>query len=96
VKLTHSQEEVFIEIADQGPGIPAEVQKRMFDPYFQAPLEANERGTGFLGIGLTIAKEVVEAHNGNIAFKPNHPNGAIFTVALPRVHLAGSLPGALS
>jgi two-component system sensor histidine kinase CiaH len=62
----------------------------MFDPYFQAADPAEGKVTGFLGIGLTIAKEVVEAHNGAIKFTPNIPHGAIFIVSLPRVHLAGA------
>jgi two-component system, NtrC family, sensor histidine kinase KinB len=93
VTIRHSDTEIFIEMADQGPGIPAEIQKRMFDPYFQAATDVGEgKSTGFLGIGLTIAREVVEAHNGTIKFSPNTPTGAIFTVSLPMVHLAGLLP----
>jgi PAS domain S-box-containing protein len=92
VTLRQTVDEIFIEIADQGPGIPSDVQKRMFDPYFQAVTEAPDGNTtGFLGIGLTIAKEVVEAHNGSLKFSPNVPHGAIFTVVLPRVNLAGTL-----
>ncbi len=93
VTLKNSDSEIFIEMADQGPGIPPEIQKRMFDPYFQAATDiGEEKTTGFLGIGLTIAREVVEAHNGTIKFSPNIPTGAIFTVSLPLVHLAGLLP----
>ncbi len=93
IRVTLSENEIFIEMSDQGPGIPPEVQKRMFDPYFQAATNLGEgKSTGFLGIGLTIAREVVEAHNGTIKFTPNTPTGAIFTVSLPRVHLAGLLP----
>ena len=66
-----------------------EVQKRMFDPYYQAATDLGEgRNTGFLGIGLTIAKEVVEAHNGTIKFSPNIPHGAVFTVSLPKIETA--------
>ena len=91
VILKQSNDEIFVEIADEGPGIPPEVQKRMFDPYYQASEPGDGKATGFLGIGLTIAKEVVEAHNGSIKFTPNVPHGAIFTVSLPRIHLAGVL-----
>lgn len=88
VSLSQTEAEVLIEIADQGPGIPIEVQKRMFEAYYQAPNETGEeRSTGFLGIGLTIAREVVEAHNGMIKFTSNFPTGAIFRVSLPRLHL---------
>ena len=92
VILKQTSEEIFVVISDEGPGIPADVQKRMFDPYFQAQTEAGDgKSTGFPGICLTIAKEVVEAHNGSIRFSPNVPHGAMFTVTLPRLHMAGAL-----
>ncbi|MGZ3699240.1 MAG: sensor histidine kinase, partial [Bdellovibrionota bacterium] len=64
------------------PGISEDVQKRMFDPYFQgeSPYPATK---GFLGLGLTITKEVVEAHDGQIEYFPRHPSGSVFRIRLP-------------
>jgi two-component system, NtrC family, sensor histidine kinase KinB len=73
---------ITIEIRDEGPGIPAAVRMKMFDPYYQAPTgEASP--TGFLGLGLTIAKEVVEAHQGKIEYLPGTPKGSTFRITLP-------------
>lgn len=91
-----STESIQIEIIDEGPGIAPDIQKRMFEPYFQGPVERVKKdpsqaalpsGTsaGFLGLGLTIAKEVVEAHEGKIDYVANKPHGSIFRITLPSV-----------
>lgn len=74
-----------IDIVDEGPGIPEEIQTRMFEPYYQAPHGTSGTSTGFLGLGLTIAKEVVEAHEGKIEYFLNKPHGSIFRIKLPTV-----------
>ena len=73
------------QVTDVGPGIPEEVQKRMFEPYFQGPAgEYCKLGTpGFMGLGLTIAKEITEAHDGKIEYYRLKPTGSCFRVLLP-------------
>ena len=69
---------VIIDIADEGCGIPPEVQKRLFDPFFTT----KEAGTG---LGLPIAARIMEKHGGIIEYqtRPNH--GTIFSLVLPPV-----------
>ena len=80
-----STEYFHMDIVDEGPGIPEEVQKRMFEPYYQAPHGTSGASTGFLGLGLTIAKEVVEAHEGVLEYHMNKPHGSVFRIKLPMV-----------
>jgi signal transduction histidine kinase len=68
-----------IEISDQGPGVPAELAERIFDSRFQVKPD----GKGF-GLGLAIAKAIVEAHGGSISVKAGQPTGATFAVTLPK------------
>ena len=77
--------EVLIEISDEGPGIPTEIQQRVFEPYFQAAPKDGVKTSGFLGLGLTITKEVVEAHHGKIEYISQKPRGSIFRITLPPV-----------
>jgi signal transduction histidine kinase len=72
---------VELRVEDQGPGIPADIEKRMFEPYFQGP--ADSQSAGLLGLGLTIAKEVVEAHEGAIEYYRAEPRGSVFRILLP-------------
>ena len=66
-----------ITVADNGPGIPAALRARIFEPYFTT----KPTGTG-LGVGLAVSLGIVEAHGGTLAVD-SPARGAMFTVALP-------------
>jgi signal transduction histidine kinase len=67
---------VRIAIADSGPGIPAEIRDRLFQPFFTT----KARGTG---LGLATAKRLVDAHRGTIALDCPPLGGTTVTVGLP-------------
>ncbi|MCA0318035.1 MAG: PAS domain S-box protein [Proteobacteria bacterium] len=67
-----------LQIADNGPGVPAQLAERIFEPYFTT----KPAGVG-TGIGLSICKTVVESHGGTISHAAAPGGGAIFTVSLP-------------
>jgi signal transduction histidine kinase len=67
---------VVIEVEDNGPGIPAEVQDRLFDPFFST----KENGTG---LGLAIAAKIVDKHEGALVFETQQGHGTTFGVVLP-------------
>ncbi len=68
--------EVFIEVADTGHGIKKEDIPFIFERFYKAH-------PGGLGLGLTIAKELAEAHDGRIEVKSEYEKGSIFTVYIP-------------
>ena len=74
----------FLELAiqDEGAGIPEGAQQRVFDRFYRLD-EARSRDSGGFGLGLPIAKWVVEAHEGTINVKTSFPTGAIFCIKLP-------------
>jgi signal transduction histidine kinase len=76
---SYSEHRTYVEvsIADTGPGIPREMQERVFHPFFTT----NRNGTG---LGLAIAKRILTAHKGNIRLT-SFPGGTIFYVELPAV-----------
>ena len=65
-----------LQVADNGPGIPADVRLRIFEPYFST----RKSGTG---LGLAIAHTIVSEHGGTIRCRDNQPTGTVFTVELP-------------
>jgi PAS domain S-box-containing protein len=72
-----------VTVGDNGPGIPAEMLSQIFE-MFQQVDSSPERSHGGLGIGLTLAKELVERHGGRIAARSDGPGkGAEFEVQLP-------------
>jgi signal transduction histidine kinase len=72
------QSMVTIDIADTGKGIPPEVEKRIFDPFFST----KEGGTG---LGLAIASRIIEKHGGFIHYSTEPNRGTTFSLVLPRV-----------
>jgi PAS domain S-box-containing protein len=72
---------IYVEFTDQGPGVPEAVRGQIFEPFFRGPGQA---GTGgLLGLGLSIAREVAEAHGGKIAHLPGKESGSTFQITLP-------------
>ncbi|MEP0545565.1 MAG: ATP-binding protein [Rhodothermales bacterium] len=73
---------VRIEVTDHGPGIPAAFHSRLFDPFAQADSSStrNKEGTG---LGLNIAKSLVELHGGRIGFETEIGVGTTFHIDLP-------------
>ena len=69
---------VVVSVIDFGQGIPAEGLARVFDPFFTT----KEQG---MGVGLSIARTIVEAHRGRIWAEHRPGGGAVFHVSLPRV-----------
>jgi two-component system sensor kinase FixL len=76
VRLWADGQQAVIEVADRGPGIPAEVRERLFEPF----VTTKRAGTG---LGLAIARRVVEAHGGRISAEPRDGGGAVFRIVLP-------------
>ncbi|MGE3540461.1 MAG: ATP-binding protein [Candidatus Tectimicrobiota bacterium] len=73
---------VVIQVADTGKGLPSEDVQRIFDKFYQSPYHRQEHRQG-TGLGLTIAKYIVEAHGGSIWAESQLGEGTTFTLALP-------------
>jgi two-component system C4-dicarboxylate transport sensor histidine kinase DctB len=69
--------EVWMRVRDNGPGIPPEIQEKIFRPFFTS----KETGTG---LGLPLTRKVIEAHNGEIELTSVPGEGAEFVVTLPK------------
>jgi signal transduction histidine kinase len=77
-------ENLVVEVLDQGPGIPAEEQPLIFEDFFRGRNAGQASGSG---LGLSIAKKIVEAHRGEIWVESPYAegrSGTRFTVTIPR------------
>jgi two-component system sensor histidine kinase KdpD len=75
---------VRVAVADRGPGVAREQAQRLFEPYYRAPASAGSGKDG-VGLGLSIVKSIVEAHNGQVGVESRRGGGARFWFELPTV-----------
>lgn len=75
--------QIAIDVIDQGVGIPQAEQQRIFAPFYRLEIEGETHLFPGLGIGLTLARFVVERHQGQILVKSQPGQGSTFTVLLP-------------
>jgi two-component system sensor kinase FixL len=80
----HGMAEVIV--ADTGPGIPPELADRLFQPF------VTTKATG-MGLGLSICREIVEAHDGRLSAAPGSSGGTVFRVTLPIAHPEEAVDG---
>ena len=81
LSLSHTTQHAVIRVADHGPGVPPELQERIFEPFYRLP-GATERDGG-VGLGLALVKSIAQRHGGR-AFCENQPDGgACFVIELP-------------
>lgn len=71
-----------IQISDDGPGIPDEAKKHLFDMFYTADIGKADSRRG-LGLGLSLCKSIVDAHGGTISVANNLPQGSVFYFTLP-------------
>lgn len=77
------RDEVEIGVADTGPGVPENLRGRVFEPFFTT----RDKGTG---LGLAVARQIVEAHAGRIDVAERPGGGALFRISLPAASRASS------
>jgi PAS domain S-box-containing protein len=80
IRTWHDHAQVYCEIADNGPGIPPEIQTRIFEPFFST--KSPGQGTG---LGLSICYDIiVEKHQGSLTVHCPEAGGTVFSITIPR------------
>ena len=80
---------VFVKVIDSGIGIPVDKQDMIFEPFYEVQNSIHHTTSkvdfmgGGIGLGLTLAKQVIESHDGQIVVESELNKGSIFTVVLP-------------
>jgi len=81
VSVTGKDADAVLTVADSGPGIPPEVRRRIFEPFYTT----KPPGSG-TGLGLSICYGIIREHQGDISVASRPGAGTVFTVTLPRVN----------
>jgi signal transduction histidine kinase len=97
IKLSYDAESDMIDLVvrDYGCGIPPERLPRIFDAFFTTKSGPDSSGKGGTGLGLSMCRDIIEAHHGRIRVDSTVGKGTAFTLKLPTVtKAAGKLPAA--
>jgi two-component system OmpR family sensor kinase len=89
VLLTGKDNRVVLEVADEGPGVPAEEADTIFERFYRTD-RSRTRSQGGVGLGLAIVRSLVEAHGGAVSYRPRPGGGSIFHVVVPLGYAAGA------
>ena len=82
-EVSEHGQRVRFSIRDQGPGVPKQFERRIFQKFMQAD-SSDSRQKGGTGLGLAISKNIVELHQGQIGYTPGRKKGSCFFFDLPR------------
>jgi two-component system OmpR family sensor kinase len=82
VRVTRNGPDAVLEVHDDGPGMPEPVAARAFERFYRAD-PARSRHAGGSGLGLSIVKAIVAAHDGTVAISSSAGTGTTVTVSLP-------------
>lgn len=80
ILLRREDGRVLVCIADTGPGMSEEVRQRVFEKFYQGDVSRSSQGNG---LGLALAKRIVDLHDGEISVSTKERKGTTFTVSLP-------------
>lgn len=78
----NKEEMVFIEVEDNGPGIPPDIIEHIFDPFFST--KKKRQGTG---LGLSVVYGAIKSHNGDISIQSRPGEGTIFRIEMPTISI---------
>ncbi len=84
VTLRCKNRNTFLQVADEGAGIPAEEKERIFEKFYRVGNESTRNAKG-TGLGLYITKRIMKQHGGSITVRDNAPKGSVFEMQLPMV-----------
>ncbi len=70
-----------VRVCDRGPGVPAELRERIFEPFFRMPGHAEREGG--VGLGLSLVRQIAQRHGGSVHCEPRPGGGSCFLFSLP-------------
>src|SRR5262249_4088128 len=92
IRVAQATDATVIDVSDTGPGIPAELQSRIFDRFYRVD-KARSRDNGGTGLGLGLANGAVEVKGGHATLEPENGTGSCFRISLPQT---AAVPAAMA
>ncbi len=92
LSLREADGEAVVEVADDGPGIPAAMREQIFDRFVRGEGPADTAGGTGTGLGLAIVSAVAASHGGTVEAGESESGGALFRARIPRRKMSQPLP----
>jgi signal transduction histidine kinase len=83
VAIEDAASELVVRVLDEGTGIPHEMLEQVFEPFCRLESSRNV-DTGGVGLGLSIARDIAQAHGGSLTLRNRSPHGLEAILRLPR------------
>jgi len=86
VRMRRDEDVIHVDVADQGPGIPAESRERVFERFYRVDAARTRQETSHTsgaGLGLAIARRIAEAHDGRLVLAESRPGHTVFQLTIP-------------
>lgn len=83
IKVYENSSDVFIEIHDNGPGIPEQDMEKVFTPFYRVDNSRN-RDSGGIGLGMSISRDIIFRHGGSVTLHNSYLGGVLVIIRLPR------------
>ena len=81
VLIERAAGQALLRVNDRGPGVPAAMRERIFEPFFRLPGHAEQAGG--VGLGLSLVKQIAERHQGSVRCEERSGGGSCFVLSLP-------------
>ena len=81
VQLERGRAGALVRVCDRGPGVPAELRERIFEPFYRLPGHAEQAGG--VGLGLSLVKQIAQRHGGSVRCEAREGGGSCFVLAIP-------------
>jgi signal transduction histidine kinase len=88
IVVKSSEQNVAVEVHDQGFGIPREALARIFEKFYRVTDDENVREVTGSGLGLSLVKQIVDMHNGHLEVDSEVGKGSVFSVIFPKINSA--------
>jgi len=85
VTLVRTGGTVLLAVADRGPGVPESERERIFEPFYRLP--GTSEGSGGVGLGLALVRQIARRHGGAVRCLPRDGGGSRFEVTLAGISL---------
>ena len=85
VEVQHRLDVLHVRVADHGPGVDAADRERIFLPFYRSDAARSRDGQHGAGLGLALARQIAEQHNGTLSVESNPDGGATFVFSVPAV-----------